>query len=127
MKTEAVTKSIIDNYRILYEKTNVIKPHKEHFMTTWGLNFVPKGKNEGFVNEIGSINRKKSKVEIRNGELIRVKKPFFSTWNRTLNNINKMLKNMISEYENNEIVVKKYLNAIAFSKEFVERLSKIKR
>ena len=126
MKTEAITESIIKNYKILSEKSTV-KSNQDGIKTFWGLNYKPKNKSEGYVNEIGSIQRKNAKIQIRDGEIFRFKKPLFSTWNKALKNINAMLENMISNYENSEVVKKTNVKVLIFPKYFWERVSKIKK
>ena len=123
MKTETISASIIKNYKILSEKSTV-KSSQAGVKTFWGLNYKPKNKSEGYINEIGSIQRKNAKIQIRDGEILRFKKPLFSTWNKALKNINAMLENIISNYENSEVVKKTNVNVLVFPKDFFERMSK---
>ena len=89
MRTEAIKESIINNYKILSTKSKVKKDN--NIITTWGLSYRKNDKQIGFINELGLVQRKKAKIEIRDGEIKMLKKPFFSSWNQTLKNINEML------------------------------------
>jgi len=126
MKTEAIEQSIINNYKILAKKT-AVKSNQGDIKTIWGLQYRQNNKQEGFVSEIGSIGRKKAKIEIRNNELKTIKKPLFSTWNKTLKNINTMLEDIIANFDNPNVVTKKYVNLLCFPRDCAERLAKIYR
>jgi len=81
---------------------------------------------QGFVNQIGVIERNRSSIRIVNGnELQLQKKPFYLTWKRTLANIDAMLKNTIENINNSEVVTKNVVNVLCFPESFVERLAKI--
>ncbi len=122
MKTEAVKESIINNYKILSAKSKV--KSDQNVITTWGLNYKKNDKQIGFVSELGFVQRKKAKIEIKNDEISMLKKPFFSTWNRTLKNINKMLEDIIANVNNRDVVSKKYVKILCFPKDFWDKLSK---
>ena len=122
MKTEAVKESIINNYKILSAKSKV--KSDQNVITTWGLNYKKNDKQIGFVSELGFVQRKKAKIEIKNDEISMLKKPFFSTWNRTLKNINKMLEDIIANVNNRDVVSKKYVKILCFPKDFLDKLSK---
>ena len=126
MKTEAIEQSIINNYKILAKKT-AVKSNQGDIKTIWGLQYRQNNKQEGFVSEIGSIGRKKAKIEIRNNELKTIKKPLFSTWSKTLRNINTMLEDIIANFDNPNVVTKKYVNLLCFPRDCAERLAKIYR
>lgn len=124
MKTEAIEQSIINNYKILAKKT-AIKSNQGDIKTIWGLQYRHNDKQEGFVSEIGSIGRKKAKIEIRNNELRTIKKPLLSTWSKTLKNINTMLEDIIANFDNPNVVTKRYVNILCFPVDVAERLAKI--
>ena len=125
MKTEAIKESIINNYKFLSAKSRV-KP-KDDIITTWGLNYRKNDKQIGFVNELGLVQRKKAKIEIKDDEIKMLKKPFFATWNKTLKNINEMLETIIINLNNQSVVSKKYVKVLGFPKEFIEKLSKLQK
>ena len=124
MKTEAIQQSIINNYKILAKKT-AIKSNQGDIKTIWGLQYSPNNKQEGFVSEIGSIGRKKAKIEIRNNELKTIKKPLLSTWSKTLKSINTMLEDIIANFDNPDIVTKRYVNLLCFPVDVADRLASI--
>lgn len=126
MKTEAIKESIVNNYKILSAKSKV-KSTENNVITTWGLNYRKNDKPIGFVNELGLIQRKKAKIEIKDNEIRMLKKPFFSTWNKTLKNINEMLETIITNLNNQSVVSKKYVKILCFPKEFIDKLSKIRK
>ena len=109
MKTEAIKQQILVNYNKLSDLAR-IQPKEENVIPVWGI--VYKGNwTSGFVNQTGKIERNNSSIQILNGNEIQLqKKPFFSTWKRTLTNINKMLQNTIAQINNNDIVTKNVLN-----------------
>ena len=125
MKTEAIKQQIINNYRQISQLAHVEKT-QEHLLPTWGI--VYKHNNtRGFINQVGTIERNRSSIQIIDGNEIKLqKKPFYLTWKRTLKNINAMLENTIRNINNSEIVDKRVLNIMTFPKDFIERLSKIK-
>lgn len=124
MKTEAIKQSIISNYKILAKKSKV-KSNQGNIITVWGLNYRLNDKPIGFVNELGLIERKKVRIEICNNELKTVKKPFFSTWNKALKNINSMLEDMIANLNNPDVIRKRYVNFLCLPKDFAEKIAKI--
>ena len=125
MKTEAIKQQIINNYRQISQLAHVEKT-QEHLLPTWGI--VYKHNNtRGFINQVGTIERNRSSIQIIDGSEIKLKKkPFYLTWKRTLKNINSMLENTIQNINNREIVDKRILNIIVFPQEFIERLRKIR-
>ena len=122
MKTESIMESIVSNYRILSAKSKI--KHTNNIITTWGLNYRKNDKQIGFVNELGLVQRKKAKIEIKDNEINLLKKPFFSTWNKTLKNMNEMLETIITNLDNQSVVSKKYVKILCFPKDFIEKLSK---
>ena len=121
MKTEAVKESIVNNFRILSAKSK-IKP-ADNIITTWGLNYRKNDKPIGFVNELGLIQRKKAKIEIKDNEIKLLKKPFFTTWKKTLQNMNEMLETIIINLNNQSVASKKYVKVLCFPKKFIDKLS----
>ena len=74
---------------------------------------------------MGLIESKNSSIRVINGEKIQLqKKALFSTWKRTLNNINKMVQNAISNFDNKNIVEKRVLNVFCFPETAIEKLTK---
>ena len=122
MKTEAIKESIINNYKILSEKSKV--KINDNNITTWGLNYKKNDKPFGFVSELGVVQRKKAKIEIRDGEMKMLKKPFFLTCNKTLKNINSMLESIIINFDNPSVVSKRYLKLLCFKEDFWDKLLK---
>ena len=125
MKTETIKQSIISNYKILALQSKNKK--QGNIVSVWGLNYKQNNKPEGFVNELGLIQRKSAKIELRDDEIKKIKKPFFSTWKKTLENINTMLEQIIVDFDNPNAVSKTYVNIVCFPKELAERLEKINR
>ena len=125
MKTEAIKQQIINNYRQISQLAHVEKT-QEHLLPTWGI--VYKHNNtRGFINQVGTIERNRSSIQIVDGKEIKLqKKPFYLTWKRTLKKMNSMLENTIQNINNREIVDKRILNIIVFPQEFIERLRKIR-
>ena len=125
MKTEAIKQQILSNYKQLSQLAHVEKT-QEHLLPTWGI--VYKHNNtHGFINQIGTIQRNRSSIQIVDGKEIKLqKKPFYLTWKRTLKKMNSMLENTIQNINNREIVDKRILNIMVFPQEFIERLRKIR-
>lgn len=124
MKTEVIKQQIIDNYNQLSKLANV-KPTNKNIIPTWGLSYKNNG-TRGFINQLGIMERGRSSIQIVNGnELILKKKPFYLTWKRVLKNMNSLLKNTIENINNSELVTKRVVNIQCFSKEAIERLSKL--
>ena len=125
MKTEAIKQNIVSNYAKLKEiaKETPVKPN---IYPVWGLNYK-QGRTKGFVNEFGTVERSGAKIDIIDGNVQTIKKPFFSTWKKTLNNINKMLEDTINNIDNKNVVTKRIVNILCFPKEFVDKLSKINK
>ena len=123
MKTEVIKESIINNYKILSAKSKV--KSDQNIITTWGLNYRKNDKWIGFVSELGYVQRKNAKIEIKDGEINMLKKPFFSTWNKTLKNMNRMLEEIITNLSNQNVVSKKYVKILCFPKDFLDKLSKV--
>ncbi len=81
---------------------------------------------EGFVSEIGIIERGKAQININNGKLEKIKKPFFSTWKRTLSKINNMLNSMTENFSN-KTVKQTQVNVLVFPEEAAKRISEIQK
>ena len=105
-----------------------VKPEKENVIPSWGLLYRKNGIS-GFVNQIGVIERGPSAIRITNEKEIQLqKKPFFMTWKMVLRNINTMLQNTIDNIDNidnKDVVTKRIVNILCFSKDVTERLSKL--
>ncbi len=125
MKTEAIKQQIISNYRQLSDIARVRRVDPNKF-PAWGISYKDKGVS-GFVNQIGVVERNGAKIRINGDEVELKHKAFFSTWKRTLNNINKMLQSTIENIENQDVVKKKIVNILCFSKEAAEKLQKAAR
>ena len=122
MKTEAVKQQIINNYKRLSELAKVQRTD-EHYLPTWGI-LYKNGNTSGFVNQIGMLERNRTSIRISQDNGIELtKKPFYITWKRALNNINQMLEGIIKNIDNKDIVTKRVVNILCFTKEEVERLS----
>lgn len=125
MKTDAIKKTIVSQFKTISEKAKVT-PEREHYVPTWGLVYKNNG-TRGFVNQLGTIERNGAKIDIVDGEVRQVKKPFFSTWKRTLKNISNMLKKVDENLDNDKVVTKNIVNVLCFPKDFAERISKINK
>ena len=126
MRTDNISNSILDNFNKLsyLAKTN-IKKVDENYKPLWGLKY--KHNNiEGFVSEIGIIERGKAQININNGKLEKIKKPFFSTWKRTLSKINNMLNSMTENFSN-KTVKQTQVNVLVFPEEAAKRISEIQK
>lgn len=124
MKTDKISNSILDNFNKLNSlaKANITIVEK-NYKPFWGLEY--KHNNiEGFVSEFGTIERGKAQISIRNGKLEKIKKPFFSTWGKTLEKINNMLKGMTENF-NNKTVRQTQINILIFPKEAAKRIKEI--
>ena len=125
MKADIIKKSIVSQFQIISKKAKVA-PEKEHIMPTWGLVYKNNG-TRGLVTQFGTIERNGAKIDIVDGELRQVKKPFFSTWKRTLKNISNMLEKVDENLDNDKVVKKNIVNLLCFPKDFSERISKINK
>ncbi|MBR6127204.1 hypothetical protein IKQ21_05915 [bacterium] len=126
MKTEAIKQQIVDNYKQLSQLAKVERTN-ENLLPAWGLIYKHNG-TRGFINQIGTIERNHASIRIIDGNELKLqKKPFYMTWKRTLKNINSMLESTIKNINNEEIITKRVVNIFVFSKDMIERLSKIRR
>ena len=112
MKTEAIKQSIVSNFRTLSKKAKVA-PTQEHVYPAWGLNYK-KTFTDGFVSELGIVQRNGAEINIVKGEVQQAKQPFYMTWKRTLKKINTMLKNIDKNLDNDKVVTKQILNIVTF-------------
>ena len=126
MRTDNISNSILDNfYKLSYLAKTNIKKVDENYKPLWGLKY--KHNNiEGFVSEIGIIERGKAQININNGKLEKIKKPFFSTWKRTLSKINNMLNSMTENFSN-KTVKQTQVNVLVFPEEAAKRISEIQK
>ena len=120
MKTDAIKQNIISNYKQLSAMAKV-KPDKKSEIPVWGLNYKKQGVS-GFVGEFGNIRRNRASIRISENNIQLVKKPFFSTWKRTLKKINNMLADVKSNINNKNIVNKKVVTLLCFPKDTLSKL-----
>lgn len=113
--------TIVDNYDKL---AKLAKPHKmkANVIPVWSLKYE-KNNVTGFIHQDGRIERNGAQIQILGYRIKKIKKPFLSTWKRTLKNINEMLENSIKNYQTN-IVKKKVINIVTFPKEKIDQLQK---
>ena len=112
MKVDIIKQSIINRFVSISKKTKV-KPEKENIIPTWGL-IYKNNRTKGFVNEYGRMQHNGSKIDIIEGEIRQVKKPFYKTWKQTLKNFDNMLANIEENLDNRDIVEKKTVNLLCF-------------
>ena len=126
MKTDNISNSILDNFNKLSSlaKANITKVEK-NYKPFWGLKYKHNNA-EGFVSEFGTIERGKAQISIRNGKLEKIKKPFFSTWERTLEKINNMLNGMTENF-NNKTVKQTQINVLVFPEKAVKKIQEIQK
>ena len=126
MKTDNISNSILDNFNKLSSlaKANITKVEK-NYKPFWGLKYNHNNV-EGFVSEFGTIERGKAQISIRNGKLEKIKKPFFSTWERTLEKINNMLNGMTENF-NNKTVKQTQINVLVFPEKAVKKIQEIQK
>ena len=89
----------------------------------WELKFK-KDNISGFVHQDGKIIRNNTEIQILGYRIKKIKKPFFSTWNRTLKNINQMLQDIKENY-NTKFVRKKIIYTSILPKEKIEKFKNI--
>ena len=95
-------------------------------MAIWSLRYKH-GRIDGYVNKFGDITRGRTEINIRNGKINKVKKPFFSNWKKALKNIDNMLQNMTEKFNNKKangekVVNQKQINILTFSKEAMKKI-----
>ena len=126
MKTDAIRKQILNNYKQLSQLAHV-NPEKENIVPIWGL-IYKKANVSGFVNQIGVIERNHTAIRIVNEKKKKKKKkPFYLTWKSTLKKINSMLKDTIKNIDNNKVVTKKFVNVLCFPESFTKKLAEINK
>lgn len=125
MKIDAIKKSILSRFQTISQKAKVT-PEKENIMPTWGLVYKNNG-TRGLVTQFGTVERNGSKIDIVEGEVRQVKKPFYLTWKRTLKNIDNMLGKVEENLENEKVVKKNIVNILCFPKSFAEKIDEINR
>lgn len=129
MKAEQVSTSIIQNYNKLSTMAkNHVKNPGSDYKSIWGLNYKH-GTKDGGVGQLGLITRGKTEIDIYNGQIIKRKKPFFTTWKRALKNVNNMLQDMIEKFndktpDGKKVVQQTQVNILVFSKEAFEKIRK---
>lgn len=114
MKTEAIQKSIINNYSKLSKMANI--PNDKNHIYSWGLRY--KGdRGEGYINQLGLVERYKTKIAIEKGSKVHcIKKPFYLSWKFSLQRINVMLEDTIANLNNKEVVTKNVVSFLRFIK-----------
>ena len=131
MKTQQILASIIKSYNQLSLMAEAnIKNVKPNIFPVWSLSYK-QYLIDGKVNKFGNITRGKTKIEIRNGKINKVKKPFFSSWTKALKKVDNMLKNMIEKFNSKKndgesIVKQRQVNILCFSKEALAKMQKHK-
>lgn len=131
MKTQQISASIIKSYNQLSLMAEAnIKNVKPNIFPVWSLSYK-QYLIDGKVNKFGNITRGKTKIEIRNGKINKVKKPFFSSWTKALKKVDNMLKNMIEKFNSKKndgesIVKQRQVNILCFSKEALAKMQKHK-
>ena len=122
MKIESIKQNIIGNYQKLSEMSRIPKT-EENFVPIWGLVYR-KGATNGFVNQLGIVEKGNSAIRVNDEDITMVKKPFFMTWKQALKGIDRMLKNTIDNFDNSKVVTKNRLNVHTFPEEFINNLTK---
>lgn len=124
MKTGAIKQQILSNYKQLSQLAQEPATNK-NVVSAWGVNYKQKN-TRGFINQMGLIERNRSSIQIVNGNELKLnKKPFYMTWKRALKNINNMLQDGIANFNNKEVVHKRVVSLVCFTKEAANKLSKI--
>ena len=150
MNTKNLQNEIVNNYNTLSKKAHIPFNKQENTLYIWGLT-NNKGKSDCFISQSGHIvlkkakkeqtgnffkdiavdiynyitKKSKSEIKITDGHLIKVKKPLFNTWDKTLNKVNNILKDTIENYDDTRIVKKNKVGLLCFSKSAAKRLQEI--
>ena len=120
MKVDFIKQQIVSNYKQL-SKLAKVKSTEPNVVSTWGLVYKNK-RGSGFVNQLGTIERGSSAIRIIDGKEIQLqKKPTFSTWKKTLVNINNMLQNVMENLDNKDVVTKKVVDVLCFPVGAIEK------
>lgn len=124
MKVDFIKQQIVSNYKQL-SKLAKVKSTEPNVVSTWGLVYKNK-RVSGFVNQLGTIERGSSAIRIIDGKEIQLQKKLtFSTWKKTLVDINNMLQGVMANLDNKDVVTKKVVDVLCFPKNAVEKLSKL--
>lgn len=121
MKTEQISASIVNSYKKLSSMAEVnMQPAGKNYLPTWHLRYKHNRIN-GYVCQLGFVERGKTKIIIRNEKINKVKKPFFLSWKKTLTKIDNMLKDMIKQFNNKQsngkkVVQQGQINILCFPK-----------
>ena len=67
----------------------------------------------------------RSEIQILNGEIKKIKKPLFSTWDETFEKFNAMLKNTTDNINNKNLIEKSQLQVLCFTKEASKQIQEI--
>ena len=125
MKVDIIKQSIVNRFEAISKKSKV-KPEKENIIQTWGMIYKNKG-TKGFVNELGTIQRNRAKIDIVKGEIRQVKKPFYKTWKQTLRSFDDMLAQIEENLDNKDIIEKRTVNLLCFPKDFADKIDAISK
>ena len=125
MKVDIIKQSILNRFETISKKSK-IKPKKENIIPTWGLIYKNKG-TKGFVNEFGTLQHNGSRIDIIEGDIRQVKKPFYKTWKQTLRNFDNMLANIEENLDNKNIIEKNTVNFLCFPKDLADKIDGINR
>lgn len=127
MKTERISGSIIKNYNKLSSMAEAnVKKVDSNYLPVWGLEYKHE-KLDGFVSKFGIISCGKTEIDIHNGKINKIKKPFFSTWKKALKRVDNMLQNMAEKFDNKNgdgerVVKQNQINLLVFSQEAVRKI-----
>ena len=150
MKTLPIQKEIIGKFNNLSKAAKTPFDKKNGIAYIWGLNYNMSNKT-GHISELGNIRLETKKkpqtgnlfkdaaiglynsiarffdaeIQVVDGKIRQIKKPLFSSWTKTLENINNFLKSTHENIDNNESVEKKQLGVLCFSKEAIQRIQEI--
>lgn len=147
MNTKSLQNEIITNYNTLSKKAHIPFDKQNNTLYVWGLN-NKKNKSDCFISQSGIVSMGKTKkkqtgnffkdiaidiynsiakksnseIKITDKNIEKVRKPLFSTWNKTFNKINNMLIDTIENFNNEKIVEKNKVGLLCFSKSAAKKL-----
>lgn len=109
-KSTAITNSIVENYNKLSTKAKAnMKPTDKYHTPVWGLNYQA-GRTKGSIGAFGYIDAGKTRVCVEDGEVVKIKKPFFTTWKKALKKVNNMLTQMLEKFDDKKSVKQTQVN-----------------
>lgn len=150
MKTLPIQKEIIGKFNNLSKAAKTPFDKKNGIAYIWGLNYNMSNKT-GHISELGNIRLETKKkpqtgrffkdiaidlynsiakhfdaeIQITNGKIKNIKKPLFTNWTNTLGKIDNMLKSTQENLHNADVVEKKQISMLCFSKEASQRIQEI--